>query len=244
MRAHDMPSMKEEIRCLFAELFGAFTLTFVSVGVAALALSGHEVDFTARAVAPGLAVMVLIYAIGKISGSHINPAVTLAFAVRKTFMWRRVPGYIAAQLIGATLAALLLQYLLSGNGSLGAPAPHISHVQAFIVEIILTFFLMSIVIGSSVGSKIVGPNAGIAVGAAVAMCEIVGTMLSGAAINPGVAFGSLFVAGHLDIYWIYLAGPIIGAVLSVFFNYLIQGRPTKHELESASGEAEQHGKSS
>jgi aquaporin Z len=230
--------MKEEIRCLFAELFGSFTLTFVGVGAAALALVGHEVDFTARVIAPGLAVMVLIYAIGKISGSHINPAVTLAFAVRKTFIWRRVPGYLIAQLVGATLAAVLLQYLLNGNGVLGAPTPHISQYQAFIVEIILTFFLMSVIIGSSLGSKIVGPNAGIAVGATVAMCQIVGATLSGAAINPGVAFGSLLVAGRLDTYWIYLVGPIVGAVLSVFFNYLIQGKPTKHELESASGEAE------
>jgi aquaporin Z len=234
------PSITDELRSLFAEICGTFALTFVGVGAAAIALSaGSEIDFTARVAAPALMVMALVYSLGEISGMHINPVVTLAFAIRTALPWRRVPGYIVAQLAGAIIAAITLQYVLHGAEHLGAPLPHVDALHAVVMEAILTFFLVTVVIGTASGSKIVGSNAGIAVGGTVGLCAVLGAMVSGGSMNPALSFGSLLIAGRLDVLWIYIAGPTAGAVFAVTLNYLTHGKPTKHELETANGKPEQ-----
>ncbi|HET6747344.1 MAG TPA: aquaporin [Candidatus Saccharimonadales bacterium] len=239
MIAHEKTSVEKEFRALVAELFGAFALTFAGVGIASLAHApGSRVDFIAQVITPALMVMAVIYSLGRVSGAHINPAVTFAFAIRRAFEWRRVPGYIIVQLIGAVLAVLLLKMFLSNTSPIEAPLPDISLPLALGMEAILTLLLVTVIIGTATGSKIVGPNAGIAVGGTVALCSALGATTSGGSMNPALSFGALLVTGKLEMFWIYLVGPIIGASLAVLLNYLTHGKPTKHELTTASGEAE------
>lgn len=233
MKTKDQAAYKVEARALLAEFGGTFALTFVGIGTATAAItSGHEVDYISTALAPGLTVMAMIYAIGSVSGAHINPAVTFAFALRKAFSWWRVPGYVAVQLLGAVCAAMLVRHIM---GDVRSPLPHGSYEQSFLMETVLAALLVTVIVGTATGSKIVGPNAGIAVGGTVALCGMVGATISGASMNPGLSFGGLLVDGRLDVYWIYLVGPVLGAAVAAGFNYLTHGPRTRHEHHAASG---------
>ncbi len=229
-----------ELRALFAELLGTFALTFVGAGAIMIdAASGHQLGYIPRVVSPGLLVMVMIYTLGDVSGAHINPAVTLAFALRGAFAWARVPFYWAAQLIGALLAPLVLQALVGYQADLGATLPKMGAPAAFGIEIILTTLLVSVIIGTATGNKLVGQNAGLAVGATIALCGLVGDPLSGASMNPARSLGPILLAGKLEAAWIYILGPALGALIAVFFAWIMHGSPTPHEKEAATGSQEQ-----
>src|SRR5439155_17868098 len=162
--------LADEARSVFAELLGTFALTFVAAGgIVIQEVSQHEVSYEARVAAPGLVVLAMIYTLGNVSGAHINPAVTLAFALRGAFSWLRVPGYILAQLIGALLAAGVLRLLFGDAGHVGATIPHYGTLQSFVMEVILTTLLVTVIVGTATDHKVVGPNAGIAVGATIAL---------------------------------------------------------------------------
>ena len=152
-------------RRLFAEVFGTFALVTVAAGADTIAaLTDGEVTPVARAVAPALMVMALIYAVGDVSGAHFNPAVTLAFALRRDFPWRLVPAYWAAEFGGALLAAALLRSLFGTVGHLGATQPKHGVGIAFVMEIVLTLLLVTVILGTATRNRLIGPNAAIAVG--------------------------------------------------------------------------------
>lgn len=226
----------DEARSLLAELFGTFALTFVAAGAIVIAqVSGGEVSYVARVLAPGLTVMAMIYTLGDISGAHVNPAVTLAFALRGAFNWYRVPGYWLAQLAGALFAAEVLRLLFGEAGRLGATLPRYGDIPAFVMEVILTTFLVSVIIGTATDSKVVGPNAGIAVGATIAFCGLFADPISGASMNPARSLGPAVISGNISAAWIYIVAPLTGSLLAVLIAWLLKGQPTEHEEEAASG---------
>ena len=173
--------LKDELRRLLAEFLGTFALTLVAAGGEVIAgISGGEVSPAARAVAPGLLVMAMIYTLGSQSGAHFNPVVTLAFTLRQDFPWKRVPGYWGAQLVGAILAALLLRVLFGLVGHLGATLPRHGTIEALVMEIVLTFLLVTVILGTATNHRLTGPNAAIAVGGTIALLALFAGPISGA----------------------------------------------------------------
>jgi aquaporin Z len=225
-------------QALFAELLGTFALTLAGAGSPmVMRLNDHTLSFTAALVAPGLLVMVMIYTLGEISGAHLNPAVTLAFAVRDDFPWRKVPGYWGAQFIGAILAALLLRALLGNRDHVGAtlPDPHHALVVSLIYEIVMTLLLVLVILGSAEQSRLVGPNAALAVGATIVLDGLIGGPVTGASMNPARSFGPALVSLDLGTYWIYLIGPVMGCLLAVGCAWLLHGPPKHSERKAAQG---------
>jgi aquaporin Z len=243
-KSHDTKPLAEA-RCLLTELFGTFALTFVGAGAIVIQeLSAGELTYVARVAALGLIVMALIYALGNVSGAHINPAVTFAFALRGSFEWARVPGYIIMQLLGALTAAGTLYALFGAAGHVGANIPHYGILQSFVMEIILTTFLVTVIIGTATGHRVVGPNAGIAVGATIIMCGLFADPVSGSSMNPARSIGPGILGGQAEYLWLYIVGPLIGASMAVVLNFAIQGKPNPHEAEAAGGEGEKSGEPS
>ena len=199
-----------EFKRLFSELWGTFLLVLVAAGggvVGALPVGG-ELTLAMKALAPGMMVMGIIFFMGTISGAHLNPAVTLAFAARGNFPWRRVPGYIVAQIIGGLLAALFLQFAYGGilNGAT-EPGTGISDGTAVLTEAILTLGLVSVILGTASGARNVGFNGALAVGAYIGLVSVWGAPISGASMNPGRSLAPMLVGGDLTHYWVYLVGP-------------------------------------
>ncbi len=226
-------------RRVLAELFGTFMLTLVAAGGDVIELaSGHELGHAAKMVAPGLVVMAMIYTLGEVSGAHINPAVSLAFAIRRSFPWKRIPGYWAAQLIGATLAALFLRMLFGNIAHLGAtrPDPKLGMFTSFWMEVVLTALLMTVILGTAEHHRLVGPNAAIAVGSTVALDGLFASPVSGASMNPARSLGPALVNGSLEHIWIYIAGPILGALLAVAVAWVLHGSPKPSEMKAAKGQ--------
>jgi len=189
-----------------------------------------------KALAPGMMVMGIIFFMGTISGAHLNPAVTLAFAVRGNFPWLRVPGYIIAQLVGAILASVFLQLMFGGiiNGAT-EPAPAVSGTVAVLTEGILTVGLVSVILGTASGARNVGINGAIAVGAYIGLVSVWAAPVTGASMNPARSFAPMLIGGDLTNYWIYLIGPIAGAMVAVVFEFILKGRATKAGAEAAQG---------
>jgi aquaporin Z len=173
---------------------------------------------------------------GTISGAHLNPAVTLAFAVRGNFPWRRVPGYIVAEVVGATLAALFLNAMYGGilNGAT-EPTPSISPAVAILTEAVLTLGLVSVILGTASGARNVGINGAIAVGAYIGLVSVWGAPVTGASMNPARSLAPMLVGGDLSNYYIYLVGPLLGAMVAVLFEYILKGRATQAGAEAAQG---------
>jgi len=220
-----------EARRLLAELLGTFALTFTAAGGPVIvAASGVSVGLPALVVAPALLVLAMIYSVGNLSGAHFNPAVTLAFTLRKDFPWRRVPGYWLAQLAGAVAAALLLRALFGPVGHLGATLPHHGELASLVMEIVLTFFLITVILATATNHKIVGHNAALAVDGLFA------APISGASMNPARSFGPALVGGEMSTYWIYLVGPLCGALIAVAMAWLLRGGTSEYAMEAAQGQ--------
>jgi aquaporin Z len=225
-------------RRLLAELLGTFALTLVAAGGPTIdAASGVSVGLPALVVAPALLVMALIYALGPLSGAHFNPAVTLAFTLRRNFPWQRLPGYWLAQLLGAVLAALLLRGLFGPVGQLGATLPRHGTLAPLTMEALLTFLLITVILATATGHRSIGHNAALAVAATIALDGLFAAPISGASMNPARSFGPAVVGGYLDTYWIYVAGPGAGAVLAVGVAWLLRGGPSPRAIEAAQGDA-------
>jgi len=215
-----------EGRRWFAEAFGTFLLVLVAAGGPVVnAVSGGKLSLAEMVAAPGLMVMAIILFMGATSGAHLNPAVTIAFAARKDFPWRRVPGYIIAQLIGAFLACFFLSWLFGNVGSLGAtsPGPGITDFQALAIEIILTVGLVSTILGTASKAQNIGPLAALAVGGYIILAGLWSAPISGASMNPARSLAPDFVLGNLGHVWVYIVGPIVGGLLAVAIAYILRG---------------------
>jgi aquaporin Z len=216
----------QEWRRLFSELLGTFLLVLVAAGGGVVnAVSHGQISRTAAVIAPGLMVLAMILFMGAVGGAHLNPAVSLGFALRRDFPWGRVPGYIAAQLVGATAACLVLRAMFGNVGQLGAtvPGPGISTLQATVIEALLTFGLLSTILGTASGAQNVGTLSAIAVGAYIALAGLWASPISGASMNPARSFGPALVGGTWTSFWAYVVGPLVGALLAVGVAWLLRG---------------------
>ena len=175
------------------------------------------------AVAFGLAITTMIYALGHVSGAHFNPAVSFGFALTRHFPWRSTAAYWIAQAAGATLAALLLRASLGDVASVGATLPSGSDRQAFLWEVVLTFFLMLVVMAVATDTRAVGEAAALAIGGTVGLCALVGGPISGASMNPARSLGPALVSGELGSLWIYLLAPLLGASLGALAYQYLRG---------------------
>jgi aquaporin Z len=215
-----------EWRRLLGEVLGTYLLVLVAAGAVVVdAVSHGQVGRAAAVTAPGLMVLALIYTLGELSGAHLNPAVTVAFAARGNFPWPRVPGYLAAQLAGAAVAAATLRALFGDVATLGAtlPGPGISAVTALVTEILLTFGLVTVILGTASGARNVGHNAAIAVGGYVALAGLWASPVSGASMNPARSLGPVLVSWQWQSAWIYVAGPLAGGLLAVAMAWALRG---------------------
>ncbi len=218
---------RQEWRRLFSELLGTFFLVLVAAGGGMMGQAfPNTISRTAAVVAPGLMVMAIILFMGKVSGAHLNPAVSVAFALRRDFPWWRVPGYVVVQLAGAVLAAWFLQAVVHVSSSYGAnaPAAGFSSGDAFWMELILTFGLVSVILGTASGAQNLGVIGALGVGAYIALAGLWGSPISGASMNPARTFGPDAVAANFPSYWVYVAGPLAGAVAAVGIAFVLRGR--------------------
>ncbi len=213
-----------EWRRLFSELLGTFFLVLVAAGGGILVGEG-QIVLAAAVVAPGLMVMAIILFMGAVSGAHLNPAVSLAFALRGDFPWRRVPGYIIVQLVGATLACLFLDAVFGNIQHLGATLPGSGYEnwQAFLMEVVLTLGLVSVILGTASAAQNIGAIAALGVGGYIALAGLWSAPVSGTSMNPARSFGPALVSGDFTSYWVYVAGPIAGAMLAVGCAYALRG---------------------
>ena len=224
-------------RRLFTECLGTFILVTVDCGGAVIAaLSGGEVSPAARAAATGLVVLAMVYAMGDVSGAHFNPAVTSAFALRGVFPWRHVPPYILAQLLGAVAASMVLRVLFGNVAHLGATLPRLGVARAFGIEVILSTILVGISLGVATRHRVVGANAGIAVGGTVALCALFGRPVSGASMNPAGSLGPALVSATVGGLWLYVTAPFVGAAIATLLMGVVHHRRHAEERESARGE--------
>ena len=217
-----------EGRRLFSEVLGTFFLVLVAVGAGMVnaRFGGDAVPFGARVVAPALMVGAIILFMGTVSGAHLNPAVSVAFALRGDFPWKRVPAYLVAQFVGAVLATLLLWALIGkqGNAGLTLPGSGISTTTAMLWEMVLTTGLVSVILGTASGAQQIGPLAAIGVASYIALAGLWGAPVSGASMNPARSLGPAIVLGDWTAWWAYVAGPVAGAVIAAGIAYVLRGR--------------------
>jgi len=199
-----------------SEFIGTFAMIFCGTGAMTInEVTGGDVTHVGIAMTWGLIVMAMIYAFGETSGAHFNPAVSIAFAHAKKFSWREVPKYIIAQILGAFSASLILWFLFPSSEILGATIPTVDVWRAFVLEFLLTFFLMVVIINVSTGSKEIGAVAGIAIGAVVLLEAMFAGPITNASMNPARSIAPAFVSGNLQHLWMYIIAPILGALLAV-----------------------------
>ncbi len=209
---------------LWSEFFGTFALVFCGTGAIVInGAAGGAVTHPGVALTFGLVVMALIYTFGDVSGAHFNPAVTLAFAAAKRFQTRLVAPFIAAQLAGGVAASLLLRVLFPADATLGATVPHGSTLQSLVLEIVLTWLLMLVILNVSTGGKEKGITAGIVIGAVIGLEAMFAGPICGASMNPARSVAPALVSLHGSELWIYLVGPIAGALLAVPTLGLVRG---------------------
>ena len=200
----------------FAEFIGTFALVFCGTGAIVINQeSGGSVTHVGIAFTFGLIVMVMIYALGTVSGAHFNPAVTIAFTVAKRFPTREVLPYILSQLAGAFIGSLVLHFLFPVNELLGTTLPVGSATQSFVLETLLTFFLMLVIIQVSTGSKEQGMFAGLAIGSTVLLEAMFAGPICGASMNPARSIAPAIISENLQHLWLYIVAPIVGAALAV-----------------------------
>ena len=201
---------------LVAEFLGTFTLVFIGAGAGALAGSTGA-GLVGVALAHGIALVVIVYAWGAISGAHVNPAVSVSLALVGRIPWSRAAYFVVVQLLGAAVAGYLLLWLLGPAGNLGMtlPGAGVTAIQAVVIEAVLTFFLVTAVFGSAVAERN-GNAAGFAIGLVLAMDILMGGSLTGASMNPARTFGPALAMGNFDMIWVYLVGPVVGGGLAAW----------------------------
>ena len=234
----DFDDPRHEWRRLFSELFGTFLLVVVGAGGGVVGAASHgAIERGAAVTAPALMVMAIILFMGAVSGAHLNPAVSLAFAARGDFPWRRVPGYLVAQLVGATLACLFLWAMFGKIGMLGAtePGPGFRDVQAMFMELLLTAGLVSTILGTASRAQNVGAMSALAVGGYIALAGLWSSPVSGASMNPARSFGPDLVLGDFSHYWVYVVGPLAGGLIAVLFAVVLRGRADIGGAKAAQG---------
>jgi aquaporin Z len=213
-----------EYRRLFSETLGTFMLVLAAAGGGLLHAKG-EISLTAAVVAPGLMVMAIILFMGAVSGAHLNPVVSLAFMLRREFPSLRVTGYIVAQLVGATLACLFLLAVFGNVEHLGAtlPGPGYHNWQALLMEIALTGVLVSVILGTASSAQNVGTIGALGVGGYIALAGLWAAPVSGVSMNPARSFGPALVSGTWSSYWVYVVGPLAGALIAVGCAIILRG---------------------
>jgi aquaporin Z len=221
----DFANPSLEYRRLFSELLGTFMLVLAAAGGGLLHAKG-QISLAAAVVAPGLMVLAIILFMGAVSGAHLNPGVSIAFAVRGDFPWRRVPGYIIVQLLGATLACLFLLAVFGNVEHLGAtlPGPGYHDWQALLMEIALTGALVSVILGTASAAQNVGTIGALGVGGYIALAGLWAAPVSGVSMNPARSFGPALVSGYWTSYYVYVIGPLLGAGIAVGFAWILRGR--------------------
>jgi aquaporin NIP len=199
-----------------AEFLGTFFLIFVGTGAIVInQVSGGAIGHPGIALVFGMVVLAMIHTFGDVSGAHLNPAVTIGFATARRFPWSDVPLFIISQLAGAFAASGLLRFLFPSPGNLGATLPSGSVSQSFVLEVILTTFLMLVILSVSTGSKEKGITAGITIGAVVGLEAMVAGPICGASMNPARSLAPAIVSGHFEHLWLYPAATILGALVAV-----------------------------
>ena len=227
-----------EWRRVFAEAWGTFLLVLVAAGGGVVAaVSGGRVTLGMMVVAPGLMVMAIIYFMGEVSGAHLNPAVTLAFAMRRDFPWQRVPGYLVGQLMGGIGAAAFLRAMFGTVGALGATLPGrgVTSGKALAMEVVLTTGLVSTILGTAYGARNVGANGAIAVGGYIALAGLWAAPITGSSMNPVRSLAPDMLRADLHTTWIYVVGPVIGALIAVAFEWILKGKASAAGRIAAEG---------
>ena len=234
----DFFDSSREWRRVFAETWGTFLLVLVAAGGGVVAaMSNGRVTLGMMVVAPGIMVMAIIYFMGEVSGAHLNPAVTLAFAVRRDFPWQRVPGYVVGQVIGGLGAAAFLRAMFGTIGALGATLPGrgVTSGKALAMEVVLTTGLVSTILGTAYGARNVGTNGALAVGGYIALAGLWAAPITGSSMNPVRSLAPDVVRGDLHTTWIYLVGPVIGALTAVGFEWILKGKSSAAGRIAAQG---------
>lgn len=237
-RAVDSPPPVAAIRgailaaALVAEAIGTFALVFVGAGAIMVNEQTNALGHLGVALAFGLVIMAMIYAVGHVSGAHLNPAVSVAFALTRHFPWSRVAAYAAAQVSGAVAAALVLRASLGNRANVGATLPAGSAGQAFLWELVLTFFLLFVITSVATDTRAVGEAAALAIGGTVAVAALVGGPVSGASLNPARSLGPALASGEARSLWVYLLAPLGGAAAGAF-SYQLLRRATSLGREPA-----------
>lgn len=223
------------------EFLGTFLLVTVAAGAGVINryAGGNTISRTAAVVAPGALVMALIYALGPLSGLHINPAVTLAFAGRRVFRPSWVLPYLVAQLAGAVFGAMFLQFMFGhvtagGNYPIAKPG---GDWRSFVMELVLTTILVTVILNTATGYRSIGHNAALAVGATIALLGLFASPISGASMNPFRTLGPDIIGNNFTGWWVYLVGPLIGATIAVMIIGLVRGLPDTEERQAAEGGA-------
>ncbi len=223
----DFNNAAYEWRRLLAEALGTFFLVLVAMAGAMVdrRFGGHVISLSAQVAAPGLMVGAVILSMGAVSGAHLNPGVSIAFALRGDFPWRRVPAYVGAQFVGAVLATLLLVALLGSQGTAGLtlPGPGIGDGTAALWELVLSVGLVTVILGTASGAQNIGPLNAIGVGSYIVLAGFIGAPVSGASMNVARSLGPALVLGDATAWWVYVAGPLGGAVVAAGIGYLLRG---------------------
>jgi aquaporin Z len=222
---------------LFSEAWGTFLLVVVASGADVIGSMSPAITLSMKVTAPGMMVMAIIYFMGSVGGAHLNPAVTLAFAARRNFPWSRVPGYITAQCVGGLLASGFLRAMFGNIAHLGAtlPGPGVTGMQALIMEVLLTAGLVSTILGTASGARNIGSNGALAIGGYIALAGLWAAPISGASMNPVRSLAPDVMSGDMKTAWIYVAGPVIGAIIAVGFEWILKGKATAAGSEAAQG---------
>ena len=201
------------MRKYIAELIGTYAVVFAGTGAIVIDQETNgSITHLGIAITFGLVVTSMIYALGNVSGAHFNPAVSIAFTVAKRFDVKQLPGYLLSQFTGAILASITLRLLFPANKLLGATMPLHGDMQSFILEFLLTFFLMLVIISVATGDKEQGMFAGLAIGAVVALEALFAGPVCGASMNPARSLAPALISGHLEHIWIYMTATVLGAV--------------------------------
>ncbi|HEY3876412.1 MAG TPA: MIP/aquaporin family protein [Candidatus Kapabacteria bacterium] len=234
----DFHNSSLEMRRLFAEALGTFLLVIASAGGVAMMYWSHgKISLGMAMASRGLMVMAIIYFMGAVSGAHINPSITFAFALRRNFPWRKVPGYLVAQFVGAMLAMWFLYALLGDIAAQGASklGEGVTPMQGFVVEMFLNATQVCVILGTASGARNIGTNGAIAIGGYVALAGFLFQPMTGASMNPFRSLAPDIFRGNYSMTWIYFAGPFAGAVIGVICEWILKGPPTKEGTEAAMG---------